>query len=74
MFSRSPCDLVVKMKVRDVPKRLRRDGWHLEEIEGDHRQFKHTVMPGKVTVAGHPGEDIPIGTLKSIYKQAGWED
>jgi len=22
----------------------------------------------------HPGDDIPIGTLKAIYKQAGWEE
>jgi predicted RNA binding protein YcfA (HicA-like mRNA interferase family) len=28
-----------------------------------------------VTVPGHPGKDVPIGTLKSILKSAGiWDD
>jgi predicted RNA binding protein YcfA (HicA-like mRNA interferase family) len=26
---------------------------------------------GVVTIAGHPGVDIPKGTLNSIFKQAG---
>jgi predicted RNA binding protein YcfA (HicA-like mRNA interferase family) len=27
-----------------------------------------------VTVPGHPGKDIPIGTLKSILKSAGIDE
>jgi predicted RNA binding protein YcfA (HicA-like mRNA interferase family) len=37
---------------------------------GSHVQFKHATRPGRVTVP-HPKRDIPIGTLKSIEKQAG---
>jgi predicted RNA binding protein YcfA (HicA-like mRNA interferase family) len=33
-------------------------------------QPKHATKPGRVTVP-HPKRDIPIGTLKSIEKQAG---
>jgi len=60
------------MKVREVLKRLNDEGWEQVRMRGDHRQFKHPDKPGRVTVAGKPGEDIPIGTLRRIYEQAGW--
>jgi hypothetical protein len=28
----------------------------------------------RVTVAGHLGEDLPPKTLRSIFRQAGWEE
>jgi predicted RNA binding protein YcfA (HicA-like mRNA interferase family) len=40
-------------------------------IRGSHCQFKHTVKPGRVTVAGKPSDDLAPGTLNSILKQAG---
>jgi predicted RNA binding protein YcfA (HicA-like mRNA interferase family) len=58
------------MKVRDVIARLERDGWYLHRTKGSHRQFKHPKKPGIVTVAGKPSVDIPIGTLKNIWRQA----
>jgi len=65
----------VGMKVREVLKRLNDEGWEQVRMSGDHRQFKHPDMPERrVTVAGHPRDDIDIGTLKSIYEQTGWED
>jgi predicted RNA binding protein YcfA (HicA-like mRNA interferase family) len=59
------------MKVRDVIKLIEKDGWYLVVTEGSHRQFKHPAKPGRVTVAGHPGDDIHPKTLKSILTQAG---
>ena len=50
-------------------------GWrpHSEQVgqTGSHRQFKHPTLPGRVTVAGKPGDDVAPGTLGSILKQAG---
>ena len=60
------------MKVRDVLKKLNEDGWKLDRQKGSHRVFTHPTKPNIVTVPGHPGDDLPIGTLKSIYDQAGW--
>lgn len=37
---------------------------------GSHHHFKHDVKLGLVTVP-HPKKDTPIGTVKSILKQAG---
>jgi len=58
------------MSSRDVIRRLREDGWYEVAHEGSHKQFKHGTKPGRVTVP-HPVRDIPIGTLRSIEKQAG---
>jgi predicted RNA binding protein YcfA (HicA-like mRNA interferase family) len=41
--------------------------------KGSHRQFHHAAKPGTVTIAGHPSEEVPIGTLGNIMKQAGIE-
>jgi predicted RNA binding protein YcfA (HicA-like mRNA interferase family) len=62
------------MKVRDVLKRLKADGWHVQRTRGSHRQLRHPSKPGTVTVAGKPSVDIPPGTLKSIWRQAGLEE
>ena len=57
----------------DIIKRLLRDGWIEVRSKGSHRQYKHPSTPGLVTVP-HPKRDLPIGTLRSICKQAGWSE
>ena len=42
--------------------------------EGSHRQFKHPVKPGRVTVSGHLSDDMPKGTLGSVKRQAGLKE
>jgi predicted RNA binding protein YcfA (HicA-like mRNA interferase family) len=59
------------MKVRAVIKLLEADGWRLARQTGSHRQFRHPIKPGTVTVAGNPGVDLPPGTLSGILRQAG---
>ena len=58
------------MKVRDVIKLIEKDGWYLVETKGSHRQYKHPTKTGRVTIAGHPADDLAPGTLNSILKQA----
>ncbi|MCH7825456.1 MAG: type II toxin-antitoxin system HicA family toxin [Acidobacteria bacterium] len=58
------------MKVRDVIKLLETRGWILVRMRGSHRQYRHQTKGGLVTIAGKPGDDLPPGTLKSIFKQA----
>jgi predicted RNA binding protein YcfA (HicA-like mRNA interferase family) len=58
------------MKVREVLGMLKADGWYLVATKGSHQQFKHHDKPGRVTVAGKPGDDLAPGTLNSIFKQA----
>jgi predicted RNA binding protein YcfA (HicA-like mRNA interferase family) len=62
------------LKVREIIRQLEKDGWFLATIRGSHRQFKHACKSGRVTIAGHPNDDLPPGTLNSIRKQAGWKE
>ncbi len=50
---------------------LEQDGWFQVTHRGSHRQFRHPTKPGRVTVAGHLGQDIARGTLGNILRQAG---
>jgi len=49
---------------------LKQHGWYEVAKSGSHLQFRHTEHKGRVTVP-HPKKDIPLGTLKSIERQAG---
>jgi predicted RNA binding protein YcfA (HicA-like mRNA interferase family) len=60
----------VTMNSREVIKRLKADGWFEVGQVGSHKQFKHPVRPGRVTVV-YPQRDVPVGTLKSIERQSG---
>lgn len=62
------------MKVREVLRRLRADGWVQVKSKGGHRQFKHPTKRGRVTVSGKLSDTLPPGTLASIFRQAGWEE
>ena len=59
------------MKIRDLLRLLRDDGWILARTRGSHEQYRHPTKPGLVTVAGKPNDDLAPGTLNSILKQAG---
>jgi len=58
------------MKVREVIRLLEVDGWYQVRVRGSHRQFKHPTKRGLVTVPGHPGDDLAIGTLSNVLRQA----
>jgi predicted RNA binding protein YcfA (HicA-like mRNA interferase family) len=58
------------MKIRDIIKLLEADGWYRVVMKGSHRQYKHPTKQGRVTIAGHPGDDLAPGTLNSVLKQA----
>lgn len=59
------------MKVADLIKLLKEDGWFLSRTRGSHRQFKHPIKKGIVTVSGKQSHEIKKGTFGSIKRQAG---
>jgi len=59
------------MKVREIINRIEAVGWAKVKSRGGHRQFKHPTRPGRVTISGGLGDDMPIGTLKNVEKQSG---
>jgi len=58
------------LKLREIIKIVKKDGWYRVAQKGSHRQFKHPAKPGRVTIAGNLGDDIAPGTLNSILKQS----
>ena len=55
------------MKVRDVIRMIESDGWRLHQQKG---QYKHAAKKGRVTVAGHPNDDMAPKTLAAVFFQA----
>lgn len=59
------------MKIKEIIKIIENDGWFIVRQKGSHRQYKHPTKQGLVTIAVHKmSDDLAIGTLKSILKQA----
>ena len=58
------------MKVRVLISLIEADGWYQVNVVGSHRQYKHPKKVGRVTIAGHPNDDVHPKTLRSILKQA----
>ena len=59
------------VKVRDLIVVLRKNGWVEAAQVGSHRQFKHPARPGRVTVSGEANAELPTGTLRGVFRQAG---
>ena len=55
---------------RDIIGRLQQDGFALVSVRGSHHKFRHA--DGRIVIVTHPRKDIPAGTVRSIYMQAGW--
>jgi predicted RNase H-like HicB family nuclease/predicted RNA binding protein YcfA (HicA-like mRNA interferase family) len=61
------------LTAREVAKLLRDDGWFVKRKgPGDHVQHAHPTKAGKVTL-DMGGDRIPVGTLRSLRWQAGWD-
>ncbi|NDV86189.1 addiction module toxin, HicA family [Aurantimonas aggregata] len=58
------------MDSRAILSVLLADGWREIRRRGSHVQLKHPTKSGLVTLP-HPKRDLPLGTLRSIEKQAG---
>ena len=56
---------------RQIIRRLEKDGFELVKVSGSHHKFR---KDGKTVTVPHPKKDLPIGTVRAIYKQAGWLD
>ena len=59
------------VKVSEIIRILKKDGWYLAHQKGSHRQFRHPSKKGKVTVNGKLSDDRSGELLKSIEQQSG---
>lgn len=59
------------VKISAILAALEADGWIKTAQKGSHRQYKHPLKKGKVTVNGHLSDDVYGFLLKSIETQSG---
>lgn len=63
--------LLPRVTPAEVIRALQRAGWEQMTQSGSHAKFRHPNRPGRVIVAIHGGRTIPLGTLRTILRQAG---
>lgn len=57
---------------KEMEKIILADGWRRTKgNHGSHRQYKHPVKPGKVTIPYHGKKALTPKVEKEIYRQAG---
>ncbi len=56
--------------VREIITLLEKDGWVHVRTKGSHRQYKHFVKPGVITVPGKLSRDLRPGLEQSILRKA----
>ncbi len=55
------------MKVKGIIKLIEADGWHPVRQKGSHKQYKHPIKQGLVTIPIHRlSDDLPLGLENSI--------
>ena len=62
-------DETVETNSRKIIKRRKRDGFEPVKVSGSHHKFAKGT---RVVIIPHPKKDLPLGTVRNIYKQAGW--
>ena len=58
------------MKVSEMVKILKKDGWYIFREGGKHTLYVHPTKGGTVIVPRHPSAELKKGTEQSILKQA----
>jgi predicted RNA binding protein YcfA (HicA-like mRNA interferase family) len=59
------------LKTKEIIKLIEMDGWYFVRQKGSHRQYKHQVKSGLVTIPVHRlSNDLTKEIEKSILKQA----
>lgn len=57
---------------RDILRRLQESGFELVSVRGSHHKFVNRISR-RVVILTHPKKDLPLGTVRAIYRQAGWD-
>lgn len=62
---------VMNTSPKHLIKLLEEKGFVLKRISGSHHIYFHSDLKKIVVVPVHGNRDIPVGTFRSILKQAG---
>ena len=60
-----------RVTAQEAERAIMRDGWYVDSSRGSHRQYRHPLKGGYVTIAHHRAVTLDLKTVKSIIDQAG---
>jgi predicted RNA binding protein YcfA (HicA-like mRNA interferase family) len=62
------------VSARQFVRALQEDGFVLQRVRGSHRIYRH-ADGRRVVMAYHQlGDTFPIGTLRAMIRDTGWQD
>ena len=62
----------MRKRVKEIIEILEADGWYLNRQKGSHKQYKHLLKAGTVTIPDHgKNDELEHYLVNSILKQAG---
>ena len=62
------------VSARQFVRALQADGFFLQRVRGSHRIYRH-ADGRRIVVAYHQlGDTFPVGTLRAMIADAGWQD
>ena len=59
------------MKISELLKILKKDGWYLYRNGGRHDIYRHPTKPNQLTIPRHGSKEVAKGTEQRILKDAG---
>lgn len=65
--------MIHKLSSRELLQKLQSEGWYPVHQNGSHLKLRHATRGG-IVIVPHPRKDLPAGTLRAIYRQAGWSE
>jgi len=62
----------MRKRVKEMIEIIKADGWYCDRQKGSHKQYKHAIKKGTVTIPDHgKNDELDHELVKSILKQAG---
>jgi predicted RNA binding protein YcfA (HicA-like mRNA interferase family) len=58
------------VKFKELEKRIKAVGWHLDRVEGSHHHYEHPKKPDLISIPRHTG-DMKPWIVHSVLKKAG---
>ena len=58
-----------RLSSTEVIRALQEHGFAFASQKGSHRKYKNSA--GRIAIVPHPRKELPIGTTRSIIRQAG---
>ncbi len=59
------------MKIKELLKILKKDGWYLYKNGSRHDLYRHPSKLGQIPIPRHGAKEVAKGTEQNILKQAG---